>query len=211
MRSLTKSALFGATLLATAGFASAQSANIQNAEALDPDASIVENAMKVQNFSTLVAAVEAAGLGEVLMGPGPFTVFAPLDSAFAALPEGTVDTLLMPENREQLVGLLQSHVVGGVYTSNDIERAFLAPEGAAGDPTDVNLTAVDDRISLDTLAGTQIVIEKVGDQIYVTGEPVEGQDTDDAAIAIVAADIVSSNGVIHAIDGVIMPETSMEE
>lgn len=205
MHSLAKTAILGATMLAGTSFAMAQSATIQNAESLDPNVSVVENAMKVQNFSTLVAAVEAAGLSETLMGAGPYTVFAPLDSAFEALPEGTVDTLLMPENRDQLSTLLQSHVVAGAYTSEDIERALLAPEDAAGDPTDVNLSSVDEKITLDTLAGSQIVVEKIGDTIYVNGEQVEGTDAVGTDISIVAADIVGSNGVIHAIDGVIMP------
>ncbi len=205
MHSVAKSAIVGATMLAGAGFATAQSANIQNAEAIDPNASVVENAMKVQNFATLVAAVEAAGLSDTLMGTGPFTVFAPLDSAFEKLPEGTVDTLLMPENRDQLATLLQSHVVAGAYTSDDMERALLAPEDSAGDATDVNLSSVDEKITLDTLAGSQIVVEKIGDTLYVNGEQVEGTDAVGTDISIVAADIVSSNGVIHAIDGVIMP------
>lgn len=87
----------------------------------DDQANIVETAVAADDFNTLVAAVQAADLAETLSGPGPFTVFAPTDAAFAALPEGTVESLLQPENRDQLVAVLTYHVVPGKILSTDIQ------------------------------------------------------------------------------------------
>jgi len=87
---------------------------------------IVETAVGNGSFKTLVAAVTAAGLVETLSGAGPFTVFAPLDDAFAALPEGTVDTLVLPENKDQLTGILTYHVVAGKVMSTDLSDGMKA-------------------------------------------------------------------------------------
>jgi len=133
---------------------------------------LVEIAAGNENFSTLVAAVKAAGLVETLQGEGPFTVFAPTNEAFAALPEGTVENLLKPENKETLVGILTYHVVAGKVTSADV---------AAGEVETVN-----------------------GQSFTVTVD--EGVVTVDAA-KVTAVDIEASNGVIHVIDAVILPES----
>jgi uncharacterized surface protein with fasciclin (FAS1) repeats len=110
--------MFKRTLLAaTAAFAISTSANA---------ADIVDTAVEAGTFQTLVAAVEAAGLVETLKGEGPFTVFAPTDEAFAALPDGTVDTLLLPENRDQLVSILTYHVVPGSVMSTDLSDGLTA-------------------------------------------------------------------------------------
>lgn len=90
-------------------------------------ADIVDTAVAAGSFSTLVAAVQAAGLEETLRGPGPFTVFAPTDAAFAALPEGTLESLLLPENREQLTSILTYHVVSGRVTASDAAALTSAP------------------------------------------------------------------------------------
>lgn len=204
MRTLTK-ALLGATMLTAAGAAHAQ---ITNAEALDANETVVENAMKVQNFSTLVAAVEAAGLADDLMGPGPFTVFAPLDSAFEQLPEGTVDSLLMPENRDQLERLLQAHVVPGTYTTQQFELALLDAEDNTADPAFQVVGEGDEAyVVLDALdAVSNIYIEQDGPNFYVSSElDAEGEFPLDDNYEIIAGDIASSNGVIHAINGVLMP------
>lgn len=132
---------------------------------------IVDTAAGAGQFGTLVAALEAAGLVETLKGPGPFTVFAPTDAAFAALPAGTVDSLLKPENRDQLVGILTYHVLPGKVTSGDLENGLMA----------------------DTVQGQKVSIMTEG------GVTVDGAN-------VVQADIVASNGVIHVIDAVIMPE-----
>lgn len=134
---------------------------------------IVEIAAGNDDFSTLVAAVQAAGLAETLSGEGPFTVFAPVNDAFAALPDGTVDTLLMEENKDQLTSILTYHVVPGEY---------LAAETEAGE------------YELETVQGDAVTL--------VVGE--DGSVTVDGA-AVVMADVDASNGVIHAIDAVIMP------
>lgn len=131
---------------------------------------IVDTAVDAGSFTTLVTAVEAAGLVETLKGDGPFTVFAPTDEAFAALPEGTVEDLLKPENRDQLVAILTYHVVPGKVMSTQ-------------------------------LADDTVVKTVQGDEIAVS---VRGQVTVDEA-TVTTADIEASNGVIHVIDGVIMP------
>ena len=133
---------------------------------------IVDTAVEAGQFETLVAAVQAAGLVETLKGEGPFTVFAPTDEAFAALPEGTVESLLQPENRDQLVAILTYHVVPGRVTSGDI----------AGQTMDVT-----------TVQGSDLSIDAT-DGVRVDGA------------TVVSADVMASNGVIHVIDQVIMPE-----
>ncbi|MFZ5964132.1 fasciclin domain-containing protein [Thalassococcus sp. BH17M4-6] len=132
---------------------------------------IVDTAVEAGTFTTLVAAVEAADLVETLKGDGPFTVFAPTDEAFAALPEGTVETLLMPENKDQLVSILTYHVVPGKVMSSDLSN-------------DMSAT---------TVQGSDVTIMTEG------GVTVGGAN-------VTTADIEASNGVIHVIDAVIMPE-----
>lgn len=132
---------------------------------------IVDTAVSAGSFSTLVAAVEAAGLVETLKGDGPFTVFAPTDEAFAALPEGTVETLLKPENIEQLTAILTYHVVPGKVMSGDLTDDMMAA----------------------TVQGSDVTIDLDN-----------GVMVEDASV--VTADIETSNGVIHVIDKVILPE-----
>ncbi len=157
---MIRSTLFAATLAFGAAPAFAQ------------DADIVDTAIAAGSFTTLVAAVEAAGLVETLKGAGPFTVFAPTDEAFAALPEGTVDTLLLPENKDQLVAILTYHVVPGKVMSSDIAGKEMSVATVNGAEIDINAT---------------------------TGVMVNGAN-------VVTADIEASNGVIHVIDAVILPE-----
>jgi len=137
---------------------------------------IVETAVAADGFNTLVAAVQAAGLAETLSGPGPFTVFAPTDAAFAALPEGTVESLLKPENRDQLVAVLTYHVVPGKTLSADLAGKQISPVTVEGSTVDIDAT----------------------DGVKVDGANVVAAD-------VVAADVVASNGVIHVIDSVILP------
>lgn len=123
------------------------------AMAQDATSDIVDTAVAAGDFTTLVAAVQAAGLVDTLKSEGPFTVFAPTDAAFAALPEGTVDTLLMPENRDQLVSILTYHVVPGAVMSSDLTEGMTAATVQGGDVTftldggakvnDANITAAD--------------------------------------------------------------------
>ena len=106
-----------------------------SALAQDASTDIVDTAVAAGDFSTLVAAVEVAGLVETLKGEGPFTVFAPTDEDFAALPEGTVDTLLMPENKDQLVSILTYHVVPGAVMSSDLTEGMTAATVQGADVT----------------------------------------------------------------------------
>ena len=132
---------------------------------------IVDTAVAAGSFTTLVAAVQAAGLVDTLKSPGPFTVFAPTNAAFAALPEGTVETLLMPENRDQLVSILTYHVVPGAVTS-------------------------------DQLAGQRLNVATVqGQTVHIDGT--DGVQVNDSNV--ISADIMASNGVIHVIDAVLLP------
>lgn len=123
------------------------------AMAQDATSDIVDNAVAAGDFTTLVAAVQAAGLVDTLKGEGPFTVFAPTDAAFAALPEGTVNTLLKPENKDQLVSILTYHVVPGEVMSSDLTEGMSAATVQGGEVTftldggakvnDANITTAD--------------------------------------------------------------------
>jgi uncharacterized surface protein with fasciclin (FAS1) repeats len=142
-------------------------------------ATIVEIAAGDERFSTLVAAVQAAGLAETLSGPGPFTVYAPLNDAFAALPDGTVETLLEPENREQLTNVLLYHVDDRMLTSTDF---------AAG-ANYYKPVLSSERLCITSHSGVTIADG--------TGE----------TASVVVADIKADNGVIHVIDKVLLPGT----
>jgi uncharacterized surface protein with fasciclin (FAS1) repeats len=128
-------------------------------------ADIVETAANAGSFDTLVAAVEAAGLAETLKGEGPFTVFAPTDEAFARLPEGTVDSLLQLENRDQLVALLTYHVVHGKVLSSDLAGQEMEVATAQGSP--VSIDATDGAVKVDEATVTQADIETDNGVIHV--------------------------------------------
>jgi uncharacterized surface protein with fasciclin (FAS1) repeats len=144
---------------------------------------IVENAVNSADHTTLVAAVTAAGLAEALMGPGPFTVFAPVNDAFAALPAGTVDTLLKPENKDMLTKVLTAHVVAGDLKLADL-RAKVGKDGYA---------------NLQTLSGDALSVAFRGDKAIVYSE-----SRNIGSITI--GDVDQSNGVIHVIDTVLVPK-----
>lgn len=144
---------------------------------------IVENAVNSKDHTTLVAAVKAAGLVDALMGKGPFTVFAPVNDAFAALPAGTVDTLLKPENKEMLVKVLTAHVVAG-----DLKLADLR-----------NKVGSDGYANLRTLSGDALSVKFKGDKAMVYSESKN-------IGTITIADVDQSNGVIHVIDTVLVPK-----
>ncbi|MBU2944330.1 fasciclin domain-containing protein [Shimia thalassica] len=156
------------TFLALTSVAALASATVAFADGHSKD--IVDTAVGAGSFSTLVAAVQAAGLVDTLKGEGPFTVFAPTDEAFAALPEGTVASLLLPENKDQLVSILTYHVVAGKVMSSDLSNNMMAS----------------------TVQGSDVKIMTEG------GVTVNGAN-------VITADIKASNGVIHVIDAVILP------
>ena len=143
---------------------------------------IVTNAMNSADHTTLVAAVQAAGLVETLQGEGPFTVFAPTNDAFAALPAGTVDTLLLPENKEMLTKVLTCHVVADELFSSEIAD-LLANGGVA---------------RMTTVGGCEIEARLVGGGVELTDE-MGGTST------VTIADVDQSNGVIHVVDAVLLP------
>jgi len=149
-----------------------------------PSKNIIQNAVNSKDHTTLVAAVKAAGLVETLEGPGPFTVFAPTDAAFAKLPAGTVDNLLKPENKATLTKVLTYHVVPGRMTAVSLMKAVKDGEGEA---------------KLKTAAGDWLIVKQPGPG-KLTVTDAKG-DVADVAIA----DVMQSNGVIHVIDTVLLP------
>ena len=148
-----------------------------------PSKNIVENAVNSKDHTTLVAALKAAGLVDTLSGKGPFTVFAPTNEAFAALPEGTVDTLLKPESKATLTKILTYHVVAGKMTAKDLAKAVKAGGGKA---------------SVKTVEGDSLTVSSDGEKLAIT-------DAKGNVAHVTIGDVMQSNGVIHVIDTVLMP------
>ena len=144
---------------------------------------IIDNAVNSKDHTTLVAAVKAAGLVETLKGPGPFTVFAPTNAAFAALPAGTVDTLLKPESKPTLTKVLTYHVVAGKYDAAALSKMIADGKGMA---------------SLKTVAGGPLTARASGNAVMVTDEK-------GGTATVTIADVYQSNGVIHVVDKVLLP------
>ena len=151
--------------------------------AMAPQKTIVENASAAPNLTTLVAAVKAAGLVETLMSKGPFTVFAPTNTAFEKLPAGTVGTLVMPENKGTLTTVLTYHVVAGKLTAKDIVMAIKHGGGSA---------------ELTTVAGAKLSARLSGNSVILT-------DGKGGQSAVTTVDVFQSNGVVHVIDSVLLP------
>ena len=135
-----KKLLFALTGLALAACSQASGTAEKSAAAAAPQADIVDTAVAAGSFNTLVAAVQAAGLVDTLKSPGPFTVFAPTDEAFAALPAGTVESLLKPENKDQLVAILTYHVIAGEVMSKDLAGKKLSAPTVQGSNVDIDAT-----------------------------------------------------------------------
>ncbi|WBH18210.1 fasciclin domain-containing protein [Sphingomonas radiodurans] len=172
-----------ALALAGSGPALAQKNPMVGGAAMYPTKTIVDNAVASKDHTTLVAAVKAAGLVETLSGPGPFTVFAPTNAAFAKLPAGTVDTLVKPENKATLTSILTYHVVAGTMTSKDIAKAIKAGGGKA---------------TLTTVQGEPLTAAMMGKTLMLT-------DAKGGMSHVTIADVRQSNGVIHVVDTVLMP------
>ena len=145
---------------------------------------IIDNAVNSKDHTTLVAAVKAAGLVSTLKGPGPFTVFAPTNEAFAELPAGTVDTLLKPENKPALTKVLTYHVVSGKMDGAALSKAIDAGGGKA---------------TLTEVSGGKLVATKSGNMIMLS-------DESGGMAHVTIADVVQSNGVIHVVDKVLLPK-----
>lgn len=151
--------------------------------AMYPTKDIVDNAMNSADHTTLVAAVKAAGLVDTLKGPGPFTVFAPTNEAFAKLPAGTVDTLVKPENKDMLTKILTYHVVAGRLSTGDIKKMIKAGNGKA---------------ELKTVSGGTLTAMETGGKVML-------QDEKGGMATITIPNVFQSNGVIQVVDTVLMP------
>ena len=173
------------TLLMNVSFAQNDQKTVEVGGAeMYPSKNIIENAMNSQDHTTLVAAVKAAGLVETLQGKGPFTVFAPTNSAFGMLPAGTVESLVKPENKSALTLILTYHVVAGKLDSKELEKWIKKGNGSA---------------ELTTVAGGKIWIMKKDGKWWI-------KDEKGGMAAITIPNVYQSNGVIHVIDHVLMPK-----
>lgn len=150
-----------------------------------PEKNIVENAMNSKDHTTLVAAVKAAGLVETLQGKGPFTVFAPVNAAFDALPAGTVDSLLKPENKEKLATILACHVVPAAAFAADVQK-MVADDGGMH--------------KVKTVGGCELTASVKDGKVMIS-------DENGTAATVTIADVKQSNGVIHVIDKVLLPKS----
>ena len=153
--------------------------------AMYPTKNIIENAVNSKDHTTLVAAVKAAGLVETLQSAGPFTVFAPTNEAFGKLPAGTVETLVKPENKATLTKILTYHVVAGRMTSKDLMKAIKGGKGTA---------------TLKTVSGGTLTAMMKG------SKTIELKDEKGGVSTVTIADVMQSNGVIHVINTVLMPQ-----
>ena len=189
---LLPAAVFGALFLTTAVIAPVVAQDKMSGEktvmvggaAMFPSKNIVENAVNSKDHTTLVAAVKAAGLVDTLASAGPFTVFAPVNAAFAKLPAGTVDTLLKPENKGTLTTVLTYHVVPGRLTAVNLMKAVKDGNGEA---------------KLKTVAGGEIIVKSPSAGKLTITDAKGGTST------VTIGDVLQSNGVIHVVDTVLLP------
>ncbi|WP_439925176.1 fasciclin domain-containing protein [Nitrobacter sp. JJSN] len=178
--SMIAAGAFAATAFTGAAFAENP---MVGGAAMYANKNIVQNAMNSKDHTTLVAAVKAAGLVDTLSGKGPFTVFAPTNEAFAALPAGTVDTLLKPENKAKLTKVLTCHVVSADVMSDAIGKMIVKDGGTH---------------PVKTVGGCTLQAKMQGDKITLTDET-------GGVATVTIADVKQSNGVIHVIDKVLLP------
>ncbi|TPW25774.1 fasciclin domain-containing protein [Pararhizobium mangrovi] len=183
-KTLTAAAL--STALAFAGgiaTASAQSDPMVGGAPMSPQQTIVQNASKANNLTTLVAAVKAAGLVDTLSGKGPFTVFAPTNSAFNEVPKSTLNSLMKPANKDQLTSILTYHVVPGMHSGPDMLRDAKAHGG---------------KLMLKTVNGEELTVEPYEQGLAIV-------DAKGNRAVVTTADVNQSNGVVHVINHVLMP------
>lgn len=173
-----------ALFLANVSFGQMEKTVTVGGAAMYPSKNIVENAVNSKDHTTLVAAVKAAGLVETLMSAGPFTVFAPTNMAFDKLPEGTVATLVKPENKATLTTILTYHVLAGKFNAKDIAAAIKKGNGMA---------------SFTTVQGGQLMAKMSGKNLILTDE--KGGKS-----MVTIKNVNQNNGVIHVIDTVLMPK-----
>ena len=177
-----KAFAFATAFALTATAALAQNPEVGGAP-MFADKNIVENAVNSKDHTTLVAAVQAAGLVETLSGAGPFTVFAPTNAAFEALPAGTVEGLLKPEAKDQLTKVLTCHVVPAAAMAADVVKMINDGSGMA---------------KITTVGGCEFTAMLDGDEVQI-------KDGQDRIATVTIADVKQSNGVIHVIDSVLLP------
>lgn len=176
--------LSGFVLSATAQEMKNEKTVMVGGAAMYPSKNIVENAVNSADHTTLVAAVKAAGLVETLQSAGPFTVFAPTNTAFGLLPQGTVETLVKPENKATLTSILTYHVVSGKLDSKELAKLIKKGKG---------------KTELKTVAGGKIWLMSKGKEIWI-------KDEKGGTAKVNIADVYQSNGVIHSVDHVLMPK-----
>ena len=184
MKTTLKAAVAALSLALVAGGASAAEKTVMvGGAAMYPSKTIVDNAVNSKDHTTLVAAVQAAGLVDTLKSPGPITVFAPTNAAFNKLPAGTVDTLVKPENKDTLTKILTYHVVPGRMTANDLMSKIKADGG---------------KTTLTTVQGEPLTVSMMGGALMLT-------DAKGGMSHVTIKDVMQSNGVIHVVDTVLMP------
>lgn len=179
-----KLASFGLAIVMSAASVAAMADVMVGGAPMLPSKDIIDNAVNSKDHTTLVAAVKAAGLVDTLKGPGPFTVFAPTNAAFEALPAGTVDTLLKPENNGTLTTVLTYHVVAGKWDAAALSKMIKDGKGMA---------------SIKTVSGGTLVAKSSGSRIMLTDEK-------GGTATVTIPDVYQSNGVIHVIDKVLLPK-----
>ncbi len=177
--------MIAAAFLVNASFAQMEKTVEVGGAPMYPSKNIVENAINSKDHTTLVAAVKAAGLVETLESAGPFTVFAPTNEAFDKLPKGTVETLVKPENKQTLTGILTYHVVAGKLDSKALAEKIKAGNGTA---------------ELTTVAGGKLYVMMKGNKIII-------KDEKGGTSQVTIKDVYQSNGVIHVINTVLMPKS----
>ena len=175
--------MLAAALLLNVSYAQKEKTVEVGGAAMYPSKNIVENAVNSKDHTTLVAAVKAAGLVETLQSAGPFTVFAPTNAAFDMLPKGTVESLVMPENKQMLSGILTYHVVAGKLDSKELEKWMKKGNGTA---------------ELTTVAGGKLWVMMKDGKWWV-------KDEKGGMATITIPNVYQSNGVIHVVDHVLMP------
>jgi len=173
----------GATVAGLVPVSASETTTMVGGAPMYPSRNIVQNAVNSKDHTTLVAAVKAAGLVQTLEGPGPFTVFAPTNDAFAKLPDGTVATLLKPENKQTLTNVLTYHVVPGRLTTKDLRERIVAGGGKA---------------ELNTVQGGTLTIQEKNGKLWVI-------DAKGDTAEITISNVMQSNGVIQVINTVMLP------
>ena len=182
LRALAISAIIGVSAISGAAFAENP---MVGGAAMFENKDIIDNAVNSPDHTTLVAAVKAAGLVETLKGEGPFTVLAPVNAAFDALPAGTVENLLKPENKDMLVKILTCHVIAAKALAADITK-MAADDGGTHEVT--------------TVGGCKLWLKADGGKVTITDEA-------GGVANVTIADVIQSNGVIHVIDKVLLPKS----